>query len=183
MNTTKINENAEAADPLTARAANLALMNALTDQQKADFTENVAHNDTAADAIALGGNPARLVDDEWRRAIGGGNPAASEHARGLETLLSSIDGGAQYLGETWDGADPEEGRLLPAPLLQSGRLRHRTKHVPDRRAAHGAAPRRQLKETRGRKRGENHIHTITRQETHPGGCLRVFKLFTHKKQT
>ena len=25
--------------------------------------------------------------------------------------------------------------------------------------------------------------TSTRQETHPGGCLRVFKLFTHKKQT
>lgn len=25
------------------------------------------------------------------------------------TALSNIDDGAQYLGETWDGADPEEG--------------------------------------------------------------------------
>lgn len=25
------------------------------------------------------------------------------------TALSNIDGGAQYLGETWDGADPEKG--------------------------------------------------------------------------
>lgn len=29
--------------------------------------------------------------------------------RAVETALRSIDGGAQYLGETWDGADPEEG--------------------------------------------------------------------------
>ena len=71
MNTTKTNEITEAADPLTARAANLAVMqaltdawNALTDQQKADFTENVGHNDTVAVTIALGGNSARLVDDE-----------------------------------------------------------------------------------------------------------------------
>ena len=85
MNTTKINEIAEAADLLTARAANLAVMNALTDQQKADFTENVGDNDTVTAAISLGGNSARLVDDEWRRAIGGGNPAASEYVRGLET--------------------------------------------------------------------------------------------------
>lgn len=107
MNTTKINEIAEAADLLTARAANLAVMNALTDQQKADFTENVGHNDTVADAIALGGNSARLVDDEWRRAIGGGNPAASEYVRGLETLLNDIDTDAPYRAELWDGADPE----------------------------------------------------------------------------
>lgn len=64
MNTTKNNEIAEAADLLTARAANLAVMNALTDQQKTNFTENVGHNDTVADAITLGGNSARLVDDE-----------------------------------------------------------------------------------------------------------------------
>lgn len=107
MNTTKINEIAEAADLLTARAANLAVMNALTDQQKADFTENVGHNDTVAVAIALGGNSARLVDDEWRRAIGGGNPAASEYVRGLETLLNDIDTDAPYRAELWDGADPE----------------------------------------------------------------------------
>lgn len=91
MNTTKINETAEAADLLTARAANLAVTNALTDQQKADFTENIGDNDTAAAAIAPGGNSARLVDDEWRRAIGGGNPAASEYVRGLETLLNNTD--------------------------------------------------------------------------------------------
>lgn len=114
MNTTKINETAEAADLLTARAANLAVTqaltdawNALTDQQKADFTENVGHNDTVAVAIALGGNSARLVDDEWRRAIGGGNPAASEYVRGLETLLNDIDTDAPYRAELWDGADPE----------------------------------------------------------------------------
>ena len=107
MNTTKINEIAEAADLLTARAANLAIMNALTDQQKADFTENIGDNDTVAAAIALGGNPARLVDDEWRRAIGGGNPAASEYVRGLETLLNDIDTDALYRAELWDGADPE----------------------------------------------------------------------------
>lgn len=29
--------------------------------------------------------------------------------RAVETPLRSIDSGAQYLGETWDGADPEEG--------------------------------------------------------------------------
>lgn len=107
MNTTKINEIAEAADLLTARAANLTVMNALTDQQKTDFTENVGHNDTVADAIALGGNSARLVDDEWRRAIGGGNPAASEYVRGLETLLNDINTDAPYRAELWDGADPE----------------------------------------------------------------------------
>lgn len=107
MNTTKINEIAEAADLLTARAANLAIMNALTDQQKADFTENIGDNDTVAAAIALGGNPARLVDDEWRHAIGGGNPAASEYVRGLETLLNDIDTDALYRAELWDGADPE----------------------------------------------------------------------------
>lgn len=107
MNTTKINEIAEAADLLTARAANLTVMNALTDQQKTDFTENVGHNDTVADAIALGGNSARLVDDEWRRAIGGGNPAASEYMRGLETLLNDINTDAPYRAELWDGADPE----------------------------------------------------------------------------
>lgn len=114
MNTTKTNEITEAADPLTARAANLAVMqaltdawNALTDQQKADFTENVGHNDTVAVTIALGGNSARLVDDEWHRAIGGGNPAASEYVRGLKTLLNDIDTNAPYRAELWDDADPE----------------------------------------------------------------------------
>ena len=118
MNTTKINENAEAADLLAARAANPAVTNALTDQQKADFTENVGHNDTVAVATALGGNPTRLVDDEWRRAIGGGNPAASEYVRGLETLLNDIDTDAPYRAELWDGADPE-GEESYRPLYYS----------------------------------------------------------------
>ena len=114
MNTAKINKIAEAADLLTARAANLAVMtaltdawNALTDQQKADFTENVGDHDYVTVALALGGNYARLVDDEWHHAIGGGNLAASEYVRGLETLLNDIDTDALYRAELWDGADPE----------------------------------------------------------------------------
>lgn len=49
---TNINKIAEAASLLASRAANLAVMNALTDawnsltdQQKADFTENVGNYD------------------------------------------------------------------------------------------------------------------------------------------
>lgn len=49
---TNINKNAEAASLLASRAANLAVMqaltdswNSLTDQQKADFTENVGNYD------------------------------------------------------------------------------------------------------------------------------------------
>ena len=70
-NTAIINRAADAADLLTARAANLAVMqaltdawNALTDQQKVDFTENVGDIDYVTVALTLGGNPARLVDDE-----------------------------------------------------------------------------------------------------------------------
>lgn len=120
MNTVAVNKIAEAASLLTARPANLAVMqaltdawNSLTDQQKADFTENVGHNDTVADVFALGGNPARLVDDEWRRAIGGGNPAASEYVRGLETLLNDIDTDALYRAELWDGAVEGEESFRP----------------------------------------------------------------------
>ena len=131
MNTNKI---AEAADLLTARAANLAAMtaptdarNTLTDQQKADFTSNAGDRDYAAVAIAPGGNPARLVDDERHHGIGGDKgAAASEYARGLETLLNDIDTDALYRAEPWDGADPEgeepfrpiyytEGRHPPSP--------------------------------------------------------------------
>lgn len=111
---TNINKIAKAADLLTARAANLAVMQALTDawndltdQQKADFTENVGDRDYVTVAIALGGNSARLVDDEWHHAIGTGNPAASEYVRGLETLLNDIDTDALYRAEIWDGADHE----------------------------------------------------------------------------
>ena len=114
MNITKINKVAEAADILTARAANLAVMqaltdawNALTDQQKVDFTENVGDIDYVTVAITLGGNSARLVDDEWHRGIGGGKPAAREYVRTLETLLNDIDTDALYRAELWDGADPE----------------------------------------------------------------------------
>lgn len=111
---TNINKIAEAASLLASRAANLAVMqaltnawNSLTDQQKADFTENVGDFDYVTVAISIEGDSARLVDDEWHRGIGGGNPAADTYVRAVETALRSIDGGAQYLGETWDGADPE----------------------------------------------------------------------------
>lgn len=116
MNTTKINKIAEAASLLGSRAANLAVMNALTDawnsltdEQKADFTANVGDIDTVAVAISIEGDSARLVDDDWHEEIGADNQAADTYVRAVETSLSSIDGGAQYLGETWDGANPEEG--------------------------------------------------------------------------
>lgn len=116
MNTTKINKIAEAASTLASRAANLAVMNALTDawnsltdEQKRDFTENVGNYDQVAVAISIEGDSARLVDDDWHEEIGADNQAADTYVRAVETSLSSIDGGAQYLGETWDGADPEEG--------------------------------------------------------------------------
>lgn len=113
---TNINKIAEAADLLTARAANLAVMqaltdawNSLTDQQKADFTTNVGDYDYVTVAISIEGDSARLVDNDWREEIGADNPAADTYVCAVETALRSIDGGAQYLGETWDGADPEEG--------------------------------------------------------------------------
>ena len=113
-NAVTVNKIAEAADLLTTRAANLAVMtaltdawNALTDEQRDDFTENVGDFDYVTVALALGGNSARLVDDEWHHAIGGGNPAAIEYVRGLETLLNDIDADALYRAELWDGADPK----------------------------------------------------------------------------
>lgn len=113
-NTVTVNKIAEAADLLTARAANLAVMtaltdawNSLTDEQRDDFTENVGDHDYVTVAITLGGNSARLVDDEWHRAIGGNNAAAQEYVRGLETLLADIDTDALYRAELWDGANPE----------------------------------------------------------------------------
>lgn len=116
-NTVTVNKIAEAASLLGSRAANLAVMNALTDawnsltdQQKADFTENVGNYDQVAVAISIEGDSARLVDDEWHETIHTTNGSAADtYERAVETALSSIDGGAQYLGETWDGADPEEG--------------------------------------------------------------------------
>lgn len=115
-NTTAVNEIAEAAARIASRAANLAVMqaltnawNALTDQQKADFTANVGDINTVAVAISIEGDSARIVDDEWHEEIGAGNHAADTYVRAVETALRSIDGGAQYLGETWDGADPEKG--------------------------------------------------------------------------
>ena len=114
---TNINKIAEAASLLASRAANLAVMNALTDawnsltdQQKADFTENVGNYDQVAVAISIEGDSARLVDDEWHETIHTTNGSAADtYERAVETALRSIDSGAQYLGETWDGADPEEG--------------------------------------------------------------------------
>lgn len=116
MNTTKINKIAEAAALLATRAANLAVMNALTnawntltDEQKADITTNVGDYDHVDVAIAIEGDSARLVDDDWHEEIGADNQAADAYVLAVETALRNIDGGAQYLGETWDGADPEEG--------------------------------------------------------------------------
>ena len=114
---TNINKIAEAASLLGSRAANLAVMtaltdawNSLTDQQKADFTENIGNYDQVAVAISIEGDSARLVDDEWHETIHTTNGSAADtYERAVETALSSIDGGAQYLGETWDGADPEKG--------------------------------------------------------------------------
>lgn len=113
---TNINKIAEAASLLGSRAANLAVMtaltdawNSLTDEQKRDFTANVGNYDQVAVAISIEGDSARLVDDDWHEEIGADNQAADTYVRAVETALSSIDGGAQYLGETWDGADPEEG--------------------------------------------------------------------------
>lgn len=115
MNTNKINKIADAASLLASRAANLAVMtaltdawNALTDEQRADFTTNVGDYGTVAVAISMGGTSARLVTDEWHEDIGEDNAAAAEYLNSLETLLDDIDGDAQYMGELWDGADPEE---------------------------------------------------------------------------
>lgn len=116
-NTVTVNKIAEAASLLGSRAANLAVMNALTDawnsltdEQKRDFTENVGNYDQVAVAISIEGDSARLVDDEWHETIHTTNGSAADtYERAVETALSNIDGGAQYLGETWDGADPEEG--------------------------------------------------------------------------
>ena len=114
MNTTKTNKIAEAASLLASRAANLAVMtaltnawNTLTDEQKADFTESVGDYEAVTVAISLGGTSARLVTDDWHEEIGEDNDAAREYLNGLETLLNDIDSDAQYMGELWDGADPE----------------------------------------------------------------------------
>ena len=107
MNTTKTNKIAEVSIRLASRAANLATMTALTDEQKADFTSNVGDSEAVTVAIRLGGASARLVTDDWHEEIGEGNDAAREYLNGLETLLGDIDSDAQYMGELWDGADPE----------------------------------------------------------------------------
>ena len=61
-------------------------------------------------AISIEGDSARLVDDEWHETIHTTNGSAADtNDRAVETALSNTDDGAQYLGETWDGADPEEG--------------------------------------------------------------------------
>ena len=113
---TNINKIAAAASLLASRAANLAVMtaltdawNALTDEQRADFTTNVGDYDTVAVAISMDGTNANLVTDEWHEEIGEGNAAAAQYLNSLKTLLNDIDGDAQYMGELWDGADPEEG--------------------------------------------------------------------------
>lgn len=129
--TTKINKIAEAASLLGSRAANLAVMtaltdawNSLTDEQKADFTENVGNYDYVTVAISIEGDSARrLVDNDWHEEIGADNQAADAYVRAVETALRNIDGGAQYLGETWDGADPEEGTSYRALYYTEGDIR------------------------------------------------------------
>ena len=104
---TNINKIAEAASLLASRAANLAVMtaltdawNSLTDQQKADFTSNIGNYDQVAVAISIEGDSARLVTDEWHETIHTTNGSAADtYERAVETALSNID----------DGADPEEG--------------------------------------------------------------------------
>lgn len=112
---TNTNKIAEAAARLTARAASLAVTqaitdawNALTDEQRDDFTANVGDINTVAVAISLSGNSARLASDDWHEKIGDDNDAALEYMSGLETLLADIDSDALLLGEMWEGADPEE---------------------------------------------------------------------------
>ena len=127
---TNINKIAEAASLLGSRAANLAVMtalidawNSLTGEQKADFTENVGNYDQVAVAISIEGDSARLVDNDWHEEIGADNQAADAYVRAVETALRNIDGGAQYLGETWDGADPEEGTSYRALYYTEGDIR------------------------------------------------------------
>lgn len=111
---TNINKIAEASVLLTSRAANLAVMqaltdswNALTDQQRADFTSNVGDYDTVTVAISMGGTSARLVTDEWHEEIEEDNAAVAEYLKNLETILNDLDCDAQYMGELWNGANPE----------------------------------------------------------------------------
>lgn len=115
MNTAKINKIAETAARLTARAASLTVTqaiadawNALSNEQRDDFTANVGDINTVAVAISLGGNSARLVSDDWHEEIGDDNDAALEYVSTLENLLADIDSDALRLGEMWEGADPEE---------------------------------------------------------------------------
>lgn len=57
----------------------------------------------------MGGTSARLVTDEWHEEIEEDNAAVAEYLKNLETILNDLDGDAQYMGELWDGADPEKG--------------------------------------------------------------------------
>lgn len=123
---TNINKIAEAASLLASRAANLAVMtaltdawNSLTDEQRDDFTANTGDINTVAVAISIEGDSARLVDDEWHETTHTTNGSAADtYERAVETALRSINGRAQYLGETWDGADPEKS-ISYRPLYYS----------------------------------------------------------------
>ena len=55
----------------------------------------------------MGGTSARLVTDEWHEEIEEDNAAVAEYLKNLETILNDLDGDAQYMGELWDGANPE----------------------------------------------------------------------------
>lgn len=66
----------------------------------------------------MGGTSARLVTDEWHEEIEEDNAAVSEYLKNLETILNDLDGDAQYMGELWDGANPE-GEESYRPLYYS----------------------------------------------------------------
>lgn len=66
----------------------------------------------------MGGTSARLVTDEWHEEIEEDNAAVAEYLKNLETILNDLDGDAQYMGELWDGANPE-GEESYRPLYYS----------------------------------------------------------------
>lgn len=66
----------------------------------------------------MGGTSARLVTDEWHEEIEEDNAAVAEYLKNLEAILNDLDGDAQYMGELWDGANPE-GEESYRPLYYS----------------------------------------------------------------
>ena len=88
-------------------------------------------------AISLGGASARLVTDEWHEENGEDNDAAREYLNSLETLLGDTDSDAQYMGELWDGADPEGEESFRPIYYAEGDIR--AAHNMRQAAAHHVA--------------------------------------------